>query len=218
MRFKRRPKVVIWGTGGHALVVADIVRLEARWEIAGFLNDMRTVEPGETFCGAPILGGKEQVASLPERGVSYILFGFGNGALRLKMTEYVQAHRLQLATAVHPRAIVARDVTIGRGTVIAAGAVVNPSVSLGENVIVNTASSIDHECVIEEGAHICPGVHLAGNVYVGRRAWIGIGSTVKERVRIGANTLIWAGSVVLQDIPDNMVAFGVPAEIRRTNL
>jgi acetyltransferase EpsM len=96
-----------------------------------------------------------------------------------------------------------------------AGAVINPGVKLGENVIVNTCASVDPECVIEDGAHICPGIHLGGKVSVGRAIWIGIGTTVKERVTVGAGTLIGAGSVVVDDIPDNVIAYGALARVVR---
>jgi acetyltransferase EpsM len=120
-----------------------------------------------------------------------------------------------LATAIHPRAIVAADVSIGAGTVIVAGSVVNPGAHIGENVIINTCASIDHECIIEDGVHICPGVRLGARVRVGRAAWIGIGATIKDRVHIGPGSLIGVGAVVLSDIPGGVVAYGVPARIVR---
>ena len=93
--------------------------------------------------------------------------------------------------------------------------VINPRARIGENVIVNTAASIDHDCVIEDGAHLCPGTHLAGGVNIGRGAWIGIGAVVSDHLQIGANSIIGAGAVVTHDIPNNVVAYGVPAKVIR---
>ena len=89
----------------------------------------------------------------------------------------------------------------------------DPATRIGENVIVNTSASVDHECLIEDGAHIGPGVHLGGRVRVGRAAWIGIGATVIDRSSIGAEAVIGAGAVVVADIPGGVLAYGIPARV-----
>ncbi len=50
---------------------------------------------------------------------------------------------------------------------------------------------------------------------MGPAAWIGIGATIKDRVRVGANSIVGAGAVVLKDVPDNSVVVGVPAKFIR---
>jgi acetyltransferase EpsM len=210
-----RSKLVIWGAGGHALVVADIVRLRGDYEIVGFLDDANPQRHETEFCGASILGGREQLDALKLRGVQTLIFAFGHHEMRLRLSEFARAKGFSLATAVHPQAIVAADVDIGTGTVLVAGAVVNPSSKVGQNVIINTCASIDHECVVEDGAHIGPGARLAGRVVVGRAAQIGIGAKIVGGVRIGAGSLIGAGAVVLNDIPEGVVAYGSPAKVVR---
>lgn len=208
-----KPKLVLWGASGHAKVVADIVRLAGEFEIAGFLDD---VDPrGREFCGARVLGGRDRLESLRADGVTHVLFAFGDGAARLRLTPDVRARGFELATAVHPRAVVAADVVIGGGTVIAAGAVVGPGTTLGENVIVNTLAGVDHDCVIGAGAHVAPGARLGGSVRVGDGAWIGIGAVVREKIVIGERAIIGAGAVVVDDVPGGIVAYGVPARAVR---
>lgn len=209
------PQLFIWGASGHALVVADIIRLRGDYELVGFLDDVNPQRHNTKFCGVPIFGGQEQLDVFNSRGVKYLIFGFGNCQARLRLSELVHVKGFSLATAVHPKAIVAADVSVEPGTVIAAGAVVNPGARIGQNTIINTCASVDHECFIGDGAHICPGVHLAGRVIVGRAAWVGIGATVVDRVRIGAGSVIGAGAVVMNDIPDGAVAYGVPARVVR---
>lgn len=207
-------RIIIWGASGHALVVADVVRLQGQYEIAGFLDDEHPERRGAPFCGATVLGGAEQLASLRDTGVRHVIIGFGNCRARLDSSLKARAAGLELATAIHPRAAVAADATVGPGTVVMAGAVVNSAAVIGENVIVNTNATVEHECLIEDGAHVCPGVTLGGRVRIGRAAWIGIGATVRDGVAIGAGAVIGAGSVVLQDLPDNVVAYGVPAAVQ----
>ena len=207
--------IVLCGASGHARVVADIVRLAGEYEIIGFLDDRDPGRKGTLFLGAPILGGREALAGLRNRGVRHLLLAFGDGAARLRAGAVAREAGLILATAVHPRAVVAADVVVGPGTVVMAGAVVNPGTRLGESVIVNTCASIDHDCDIGDGAHVCPGAHLAGTVRVGRAAWVGIGAAVIDGVHIGDGAFIGAGSAVVSDIPDGMLAYGVPARVVR---
>lgn len=197
------------------MVVADIVRLCGEYEIVGFLDDVNLDRHGTEFYGATLLGGQEQLDKLLQGGIKKIIFGFGNVEARLRLSRLARQKGFDLVTAIHPRAIIANDAIIGAGSVIVAGAVINPAVKLGENVIVNTCASVDHECVVEDGVHICPGVRLGARVSVGRASWIGIGTTVKDHVTIGASSFIGAGSVVVNDIPGNVVAYGVPARVVR---
>lgn len=209
-----KPKLLLWGASGHAMVVADIIQLRDEYDIIGYLDDVTDARGENDFLGAPIFRGRDSLVTLYRQGVRHAIVAFGNCSARLEVAGHIKAQGFELVTAVHPSAIVARDVLIGEGTVIAAGAVINPGVRIGTNVIINTTASIDHESIIKDGAHACPGVHLAGRVTVGEATWIGIGSTVIDGVRIGAGSFIGAGSVVVRDIPDNSLAFGVPAKIR----
>jgi len=208
-------KMVIWGASGHALVVADAVRLAGEYEIAGFLDDQNPDRRGEAFCGSAILGGYEMLDGLPATGIEAIFLGFGDGNARLRLAAIVSAKGFSLPMIVHPRAVVASDVVLGPGTFVAAGAVINAQARIGAQVIVNTCASVDHESVVEDGAHICPGVHLAGGVRVGRAAWIGIGASVIDKAHIGASSVIGAGAAVVGDIPDGVIAYGVPARVIR---
>lgn len=208
--------LVIWGASGHARVVADMVRLTGKFDIVGFLDDIDPDRKGTPFCGSLILGGSEQLEQLRSNNIRHIIFGFGDCQARLTLASVVVRFGFELATVIHPKAIVAGDVTIGQGTVIMAGAVINFGSVIQENVIINTSSSVDHDCVITNGAHIGPGVHLGGGVMIGRGAWIGIGAIIKDKINIGDNTIIGAGAVVLNDIPDGVVAFGIPAKIIRS--
>jgi len=195
------------------LVVADAARASGDYEVAGFIDDVHPERSGEEFCGATILGGREQLDVLLAQGVNKLVLGIGDCQARLALSESTRGKGYQLVAVIHPRACVAADASVGRGTVILAGAIVNSAARIGENVIVNTSASVDHECSIADGAHIGPGVHLGGRVFVGRGTWIGIGATIKDRVSIGARAVVGAGAVVVGDIPDGVLAYGVPARV-----
>jgi UDP-N-acetylbacillosamine N-acetyltransferase len=208
-------KVAIWGAGGHALVVADIIRAAGVLELVGFLDDTAPDRKGEIFGRHPVLGGSEQLATLRTRGVEYVVIAVGDCATRVRLAKVALAAGFRWAAVIHPNATIGEGVEIGDGSVVVAGAVINPIVRIGENVIINTCASVDHECLVGSGAHLSPGVRLGGGVQVGPGAWIGMGAIVLPKIKIGAGSVIGAGAVVVEDIPEGVVAYGVPAKVQR---
>lgn len=208
-------RIVVWGASGHALVVADILRLEGRFEIVGFLDEQRPDRAGSSFCGSVVLGGRERLPELADQGIRNIVIAFGDCRARLAASAAAVDAGFVLQRAVHPRAVVAEGVSIGPGTTIMAGGTINPGAVVGRSVIVNTNATVEHECVLEDGVHVCPRAVLGGQVRVGQAAWIGIGATVREKITIGAHAVIGAGAVVVRNIPDRAVARGVPAVVHR---
>ena len=208
-------KLVIWGASGHARIVVDIAQLSGKFQVVGHIDDVNPNRTGESFAGSVVLGGQSELTKLRKEGVRTLALAVGDSAARLRISQIATKHDFELATLIHPAAVVARDVTIGPGTVIAAAAVINPGSTIGQAVIVNTSASVDHECVVADGAHIGPGAHLGGRVSIGVGTWIGIGAMVKDKLRVGDRTIIGAGSVVLSDIPNAVVAYGCPARVQR---
>lgn len=115
--------------------------------------------------------------------------------------------------AIHPATTIASDVSINQGNVIVAGTVINPGTQIGNNVIINTACSIDHDNVLEDHTQVCPGANLAGEVTIKKYAFIGTGAIINPGITIGSHSTIGSGAVVINDIPDNTVAVGNPAKI-----
>ena len=118
--------------------------------------------------------------------------------------------------AVHPAARIAPQVSLKRGTVVMAGAVINSGSEIGEFCIINTQSSIDHDNVFGNYSSIMPNAATGGNVRVGEFSALGMGSSILQKIHIGANSVIGAGSVVLKDVSDHSVVYGSPAKWQKT--
>jgi len=206
-------RIVIWGASGHARVVTDIIRLKGDYTVIGFIDDINPERSGEQFCAARILGGKEVLHDLFASGVRFANIAVGNCSVRLKIAELLIKHGFQLVSAIHPKAIIAQDATIGSGSVVVGGSVINSGVFLGACTIINTGATVDHDCILGDGVHVGPGAHLGGWVVIGRAAWLGLGALVRDRVRIGAGSIIGMGSVVVRDVPENVLVYGTPARV-----
>ena len=204
-------KVVIVGAGGHGRVVLDILVQAGVYQVAGFLDTNPEIH-GRRMDGVPILGDVHVLPELREQqGVTGAVVAIGDNGVRRAYADRIDGMDIELINAVHPSANLARNVTLGRNVVIAAGALVCAHCQIGDSVILNTGCIIDHETMVGTAAHICPGSRIAGRVTVEAGAFIGIGATVIQTVRIGCEAVVGAGAVVTRDVAPLSTVVGVPA-------
>jgi len=193
-------KLTIIGASGHGKVVADIAKLSGYDEIE-FLDDDEKLR----YCSSyPVVGKTDKALEIDND----VFIGIGNASIRKKFQE--QLRNKSLVTLIHPDAVIADDVKIGIGTVVMAGAVINSGAKIGNGVIINTCSSVDHDCIVDDYVHVAVGAHLCGTVNVGESTWIGAGVTVSNNVDICGNCTIGAGAVVIKDIEEEGTYIGVP--------
>ena len=200
--------MVIVGAGGHGRVVADLCELLGRWDEIVFLDELH---PGLQECdGWQVVGANAGIAACAAGGCDFGL-GVGNNALRMKLFSEIEKHGGNLPPLIHPRATLSKRCRIGTGAVVLANAAVNISADIGRGSILNTSSSVDHDCRLGAGVHVCPGVHLAGDVKVGDLTLLGVGCSVKQCITIVSRAIVGAGAAVVCDIADGAVVAGVPA-------
>lgn len=200
-------KVIIIGAGGHARVIADIIK-KSNDEIVGFLDDNAEIQGKTIFDGKIVLGDTSE-ESVKKYSDCYFIIGIGSNRVRKIISE--KYPNLKWYTAIHPSAIIGSNVEIGEGTVLMAGTVINIGTKIGKHCIVNTCSSLDHDNILEDFVHISPGSHLAGTVKVMEGTWICTGVTIINNISIGKNNIVGAGATVIKDILEEDSTFvGVP--------
>jgi UDP-perosamine 4-acetyltransferase len=206
-----RPRVVVIGAGGHAKVVLDILIDRGDVDLAGCVT---AESHAAALLGVPILGSDDVLPGVLAGGVTHAFVAIGENRVRATLQRRVVTLGFSLVNAISRHAVLSARVTLGSGIVIMPGAVINVDTVIGDGAIVNTAASVDHDGQIGAFAHIGPGSTLAGNVTVGEGAFLGAGTTVIPRRTIGAWTTAGAGAVIVRDLPDGVIAVGVPARIR----
>jgi len=204
-------RVLIIGAGGHGQVAADILLAmrDAGQKITplGFLD----ANPGlvrTSVLGLPVLGHDEDLRATAHDAV---LVALGENDRRRRIFETLKHAGERFALAVHPTAIIARDVQLSPGCMVCARAVVNTGAVVGENCILNTGCIVEHHNTIGPHAHIGPGAVLGGECVVGAEALVGLGAAVLPLVRIGEKAVVGAGAVVPRDVPDGAVVKGPAA-------
>ena len=202
--------VVIIGAGGHGRVVLDILLQAGAYRVVGFVDSNPALH-GRRMDGRPILGDLSCLGRLRDEGLEGALIAIGDSGVRREFAERVEQMGLRLVNAIHPSANLARNVTLGKNIVVAAGALVCAHCQIGDSVILNTGCIVDHESKIGTAVHVCPGAKLAGRVTVDSGAFIGIGATVIQSIRIGCEAVVGAGAVVIRDVDPVSTVVGVPA-------
>jgi sugar O-acyltransferase (sialic acid O-acetyltransferase NeuD family) len=191
----------VLGGGGHAKVVIDSLKAGGA-QIAGVIDPKLGV--GALLLGVPGAGGDELMDTLDPQSVR-IANGIGatvKSRTNRKLYEIWTGRGFRFVSVVHPSAIIGSEVELAEGCQIMAGAIVQPHARIGAGTVINTAASIDHDCVVGEHCFVAPSVTLCGGAQVGAGCFVGAGATLLPGVKVGQNALIAAGAVVDRDVSD----------------
>jgi|SRR3989338_1307293 len=194
-------KIILVGGGGHCKVVMDAIESSGEFNIYGITDP--SLPMGTSVLNRKVLGGDDILPELFRKGIKHAFIGvgsIGNCDIRKKIYNNLKDIGFRLPSIIHPKAIVSKHVEIGEGSFIAAGAVINAGTKIGKNAIINTSSSIDHDCEIGDFVHVAPGAILSGGVKVGGNTHIGVGAKVIQYLAIKENSFIKAGALITENI------------------
>ena len=210
-------RYVIWGSAGHAKVLAGLVALR-RGEVVALFDRL---EVPAALAEVPLYVGEagfdawaDQERFLTEVS-GLVAIGGHRGRDRLAVHSLFRRRRMRIESLVHPDASVCDTAVLGAGTQVLAQAVVAAEASIGEGCIINHRAAVDHECRLGDGVHIAPGATLCGCVDVGDNVMVGAGAVVLPRLTIGNDCIVGAGAVVTRDVPPGCVVAGNPARLVR---
>jgi sugar O-acyltransferase (sialic acid O-acetyltransferase NeuD family) len=209
--------LIIVGSGGHARVVLDAAIASGRYHPLGFVDDFRPA--GQVIDDLPVVGSTMSLLDIrAEHPEMQVVVAIGDNFTRFRAVQNVEKLMplVRWATVIDPSATVSRRAEIGEGSMIAAGAVLNPSVRLGKHVILNNCAALAHDNTFDDFSSVGPGVRTGGNVTVGSYSHIGIGATISHNVVIGDHVVVGAGAVVVGNFEDHVIVSGVPGRVMRT--
>ena len=195
-------RLIIVGAGGHGKVIADNAVKNGYTDIS-FADD----RAAGTCMGFPVIGTTDGLLRWNDGATDFVL-GIDNNAVR---KDIAQKYSVNWVSLIHPSAQIGLHVSVGKGTVVMAGAVINSCARVGEHCIINTGAIVEHDNRLEDFVHLSPGAALGGTVRIGPLTHVGIGAVVRNNITVCGGCIIGAGAVVVRHIHDSGTYIGIPA-------
>jgi sugar O-acyltransferase (sialic acid O-acetyltransferase NeuD family) len=203
--------IVIIGAGGFgrevAWLIEDINKKNTEWNILGFVDDNKEIH-GTEMNGYKVLGDIEWLKSQELNVVCAI----GDPIPKKRTIERLNDSNNSFPVLIHPSVIHSGSVTFGEGSIICAANIITTDIKIGDHVIINLDCTIGHDAILGDYTTVLPSVNISGFVVTDESVSIGTGSAIIQGVKIGKNTVVGAGSVVVKDLPDHCTAVGAPAK------
>jgi sugar O-acyltransferase (sialic acid O-acetyltransferase NeuD family) len=206
--------IFIVGAGTYGAVIADLAEA-CGYSVAGFYDDDLS-KAGKSVLGKPVLGKLDLKKDICEKA-NYAV-AIGDVAVHLSKSREIIKNGGIMPGLIHPKAEISKYAHIGKACIIHALTYIWTEATIGDFSVISPNVVIAHHTTVGEGSFISTGCSIGAGIDIAERVLIGIGSTVMTGVRrIGRNTIIGAGSVVIKDIEDESVVAGVPAKLIRKN-
>lgn len=201
--------ILIYGIGGHARAVYDLA-CDLQIEVSSFICFESNLEK---FLGISVIKSVEELEKSRKRS---IVIAVGDNFIRNSIATALKRNAVfDFPILVHPTSRISKFAKLSEGTVVLAGVNVGPFTLIGDFCILNSHSSIDHDCNMGQFSSLGPGVMTGGNVKIGNRTAVGIGSSIKHNVTIASDVVIGGNSFLNRNIPSGVVAYGIPATIKK---
>jgi len=198
-------EIILVGAGGHAHACIDVIEQAGLFSIAGLIE--KNINHSAGNLGYTVLGADKDLEQLHNK-YRFAIITVGqikSPDNRINLYKILKSIGYTLPLIISPIAYVSKYATIGEGTIIAHGVVVNANAKVGRNCIINTKSLIEHDAVIEDHCHIATGAIINGEVKIGEGSFIGSGVVTKHSIKIGNNCVIGAGATLKTDVESNQV-------------
>ena len=201
-----KQKIVIIGAGGFGKEVFHLLDSNL-YDCIGFIDYKK-----EDDLPAKIIGHEDEMANLVnEYSLQCCVLALGDIKKRKMIFNKIKKLPIEFPNIIDS-SVRCFSKDIGNGVIIYPGVIIMNDCKIGKFTLLNSGVTLGHDVIIGDFCNINPGANFAGRIRIGDNVFIGIGASIKENIIIGNNVVIGAGSVVLKDVPDNTMVYGVPAK------
>jgi sugar O-acyltransferase (sialic acid O-acetyltransferase NeuD family) len=202
-----KQNIAIIGAGGFGREVFHLLDNDL-YSCVGFIDHEK-----KRNLPASVIGHEDNIIKLmDEYGFSSCVLAIGDIETRKTIFNTINKFSINFPTIIDS-SVRCFSKDIADGLIVYPGAIIMNDCKIGKFTLLNSGVTLGHDVIIGDFCNINPGVNIAGRIIIGDNVFIGIGASIKENITIGKNVVIGAGSVVLKDVPDNTMVYGVPAKV-----
>jgi sugar O-acyltransferase (sialic acid O-acetyltransferase NeuD family) len=203
--------LVIFGAGDFARCAAHYFTVDSPHEVVAFTVHEPHL-PSPARCGDIDVVAFERLVQThpPAEYAMFVAIGYsGVNATRAGIVEQCRALGYELVSYLNSRATRWEDVPLGANTFVFENNVIQPFVTIGDDVILWSGNHIGHDVTIGDHVFVASHAVISGNVTIGAYSFIGVNATIRDGITIAPRCLIGAGAVIMRDTEEGDV-FAVP--------
>lgn len=203
-------EIVIFGTGEYAELAHYYFENdpECDFKVIGFVADDEYVDK-DTFRGLPLVKLSELTKIWPPKYYpAHIALSYSKlNQVKQEKFNIMKELGYELVSYVCSKGTVTwPDLDMGENCFILEKNNIQPTVKLGNNIMIWSSNHLGHNCEIKDHAYLASGITVSGHVTIGERSFIGVNAAFKDFLNIGSDCFITMGANIVKDIPNDSTA------------
>lgn len=206
--------LVIFGTAEIADLAYFYFENDSEYRVVAFTVDDSYVKD-DMFNGLPVVAFSQVSQHFPPGenemhvALSYLQLN------QLREAKYIQTKGAgyTLASYVCSKSVTWPDIAFGDNCFILENQTIQPTVKIGNNVMIWSGNHLGHGSVIGDHTYIASHVVISGHCKIGKRCFFGVNATVKDFIDIGDDCFIAMDASITRDLTYGTVALGTRSEI-----
>jgi len=197
-----KKSLVLIGAGGHANACIDVIEQQGQYQIAGLVGMPHEINT--LHYGYAVIATDNDLPTLVN-SYQYAIITVGQIQTpdnRIRLYQLATELGFQFPVIIAPDSYVSPHATIGAGTIVMHGAIVNAGAKVGYNCIINTRALVEHDAMVADHCHISTGAIVNGDANIGTGSFVGSGSVVKEGITIGQRSVVGTCLAVRHNQPE----------------
>ena len=184
--------LLIIGAGGHGRCCLDIARESKEYEKISFLDDGCI---GNFVNGAEVI---DSIGNLQKYKEEYqdVFVAIGNNSFRKEVQKTAEDNGFFIPKLFSKRSWISDYASVGKGSVIFPGVVIEANVTIGEGCVVTSNATINHDAIMEDYSLVYSNAVIRPNVIIGGLSRVGSGCIVTFGTAIEAGMDIPDGTII----------------------
>jgi len=210
-------KLIIFGTGEIAELAYYYFKHDSNYKIVAFTADDEYVN-SNTFKGLPLIPFSEITEKYsPKEYNAHVALSYNKlNQIRAEKYYAVKEKGYKLVSYVCSKSFYWPDLSIGDNCFILENQTIQPTVKIGNNVMIWSGNHLGHGCQIKDHVYISSHVCISGHTIIDEYCFVGVNATFKDFIKIGKRVFITMDASVVKNIKDDAVVIGARCKILKS--